>query len=55
MHICDGRKKAVYIKDIEQIVEVSLLEKLRSLRVRGKRTRIEDNQKLNALKTQIVD
>ena len=52
--VCYGRQKTIYVKDLEEIVEAKLLEKLKTLKVRGRSKKNLDNQKLDALKAQLV-
>ena len=52
--VCYGRKKTIYVKDLEEIVEAKLLEKLRTLKVTGKSNKNIDSQKLDTLKAQLV-
>lgn len=53
-YICTRPPKTIYIKKLEQIVEVKLLEKLKNLKVRGTNEKNMDNRKLDALKSQLV-
>lgn len=51
---CDGRKKVVYIKDIEAIVELKLLEKLKTLKVRNGSINNKNERRMDELKRQLV-
>lgn len=52
--ICDGRKKVIQVKDIEGIVEIKLLEKLRTLKVRNGTENTKDERRIDELKSQVV-
>lgn len=51
---CNGRKKVVYVKDIEEIVECEIIEKLRTLKNRNSAENTKDKQKLDELKGKII-
>ncbi len=53
-YMCDGRKKVIYIEDIENIVESKLLEKLRTLKVHNRNANNERDRRMDELKSNLV-
>lgn len=53
-YVCARPPKTIYIKHLEEIVEMKLLEKLKTLKVRGAVEKNKGNRKLDALKSQLV-
>lgn len=52
--MCDGRKKVIFVKDIEDVVEKKLLEKLRTFQVRTGTKKTKNEHRINELKGQFV-